>query len=100
MQLAAIRDCPKRTLKLSESIVKRPFPTLYGFMVSIIAIQPYAYWVHEGTGIYGPHASRIYPKTKYAMRWLDADGDPVFARSTKGMKGTRFLADNLPLFFE
>jgi hypothetical protein len=49
VQVAAIRDCPKRTNKLSESIVKRWNPTLNGQMISIVAKQPYAASVHEGS---------------------------------------------------
>jgi len=100
VQLAAIRQCPKRTNKLSESIVKRWNPTLNGQMMTIAALQPYALFVHEGTGIYGPRGAPIVPTTAKALRWFGSDGQPIFARSVKGMRGTKYLADNLPLFLE
>jgi hypothetical protein len=100
VQLAAIRQCPKRTFKLAESIVKRWSPTLNGQMMIIGAYQPYAIFVHEGTGIYGKNARPITPKSAQALRWLGPDGTPIFARSVKGMKANHFLSDNLPLFIE
>ena len=42
VQNAAIRDCPKRTGRLSESIVKRFYDSDEGFTVVIAALQPYA----------------------------------------------------------
>lgn len=57
----------------------------------------YAYWVHEGTGIYGPRKARIYPKRAAYLRWKNkATGKYVYARSTKGMKPNRFLVNALP----
>lgn len=70
---------------------------------------PYAIFVHEGTGLYGPTGSRIRPKTSRVMVWPRKNNSGVgarrysggktaayvFARSTRGMKGRPFLLDAL-----
>ncbi len=66
--------------------------------------QYYAMWVHEGTGLYGPRKARIYPKTAKFLAWKSTVYGAkkgkyagwVFAKSIKGMKPNRFLADALP----
>lgn len=98
VQLAAMRDAPGHG-RLKASIIKRDFPTLTGYSISIIAATPYAYWVHEGTGIYGPHGQRIYPRTSTVLAWMGSAGEMIFATSTAGMRPRPFLRKNLPLFF-
>lgn len=64
----------------------------------------YAYWVHEGTGIYGPRAMKIVPKTAKTLAWKSKKYGAkrgkykgwVFAASVKGMKPNRFLTKALP----
>lgn len=51
-------------------------------------IAPYAKYVHEGTGLYGPHKTKIVPKGKKALFW---PGAPHPIRAVKGMKGNPFL---------
>lgn len=51
-------------------------------------IAPYAQYVHEGTGLYGPHKIKIVPKNKKALSWPGA-AHPV--RSVRGMHGNPFL---------
>ncbi len=96
VQNAAIRQCPKRTGRLSESIVKRFYDTPEGFTVVIAALQPYALYVHEGT-----KAHVIRPTKAKALRWFDATGKPVFASFVNhpGTKANRFLTDNMYLFY-
>lgn len=53
----------------------------------------YAMWVHDGTGIYGPKGSRIYPRTAARLSWRVKGGKRVFALSVKGMQGNPFLKD-------
>lgn len=53
----------------------------------------YAIWVHEGTGIYGPKGTYIYPKVKKYLSWKKKGGKRVYAKRIKGMKPNRFLAD-------
>jgi len=49
---------------------------------------PYAGYVHEGTGLYGPHKTKIVPKKKKYLYWPGA-AHPV--RAVKGMHGNPFL---------
>lgn len=65
----------------------------------------YAIYVHGGTGLYGPKGSYIYPRTKKFMRWPAVNNSGagrrrykggataayVYAKRTKGMRGTPFL---------
>ena len=97
VQNAAIRDCPKRTTLLSESIKKRFYDSPEGFTVVIAALQPYALPVHEGS-----KAHTVYPKKAKALRWYGPDGSPIFAKSAKipARAGRPFLSQNLYLFFE
>lgn len=52
----------------------------------------HARFVHDGTGIYGPHHQPIKPKNKKVLAW-ETSGGWAFARSVKGMPPNRFLAD-------
>lgn len=70
---------------------------------------PYAIFVEQGTGLYGPRASRIYPKRGKFMVWPVKNNSGtgrrrykggktqthVFARSTAGMKARPFLVPAL-----
>lgn len=53
----------------------------------------YALYVHDGTGIYGPKGSYIYPKTKKYLSWKPKSGGRIFAKRVRGMKPNPFLAD-------
>lgn len=70
---------------------------------------PYAIYVHEGTGVYGPKHSLIYPVKGRFMRWpaINNSGSGnrrysggrtqmfIFAKSTRGMPGRPFLLQAL-----
>lgn len=53
----------------------------------------YARYVHDGTGIYGPHHQLIEPVNAKALRWQGNMGEFVFAKHVKGMPPNPFLAD-------
>jgi hypothetical protein len=59
-----------------------------GTVGTVAFIAPYAKYVHEGTGLYGPHKTKIVPKGKKALFWPGA-AHPV--RAVKGMKANPFL---------
>lgn len=59
-----------------------------GSVGTISFIAPYAKYVHEGTGLYGPHKTKIVPKAKKALYWPGA-AHPI--RAVKGMKANPFL---------
>ena len=54
----------------------------------------YGLYVHNGTGIYGPTGTPIFPTTAKWMSWKGKKGR-VYARSVKGMQPNPFLADAL-----
>lgn len=56
---------------------------------------PYAGYVHNGTGIYGPRGQMIKPAHAKALRWRGPGGDVIFAKQVKGMKPNPFLRDAL-----
>ena len=56
---------------------------------------PYARFVHDGTGIYGPKGQMIKPKHAKVLRWQGPGGEAIFARQVKGMKPNPFLRDAL-----
>lgn len=73
-------------------------------VVRIGTNKKYARWVHDGTGIFGPRARRITPRSakvlvfksaKYGRRSGRGSGY-VFVRSVKGMRRNQFLKDALP----
>lgn len=53
---------------------------------------PYAKWVNDGTGIYGPRLRPIVPKKKTtkALHW-QVGGGSFFAASVKGQKGQKYV---------
>jgi hypothetical protein len=55
----------------------------------------YARWVHDGTGLYGPRHTRIYPKTAKALRFRPKGSPWIFRRSVAGMRGTPYLKEAL-----
>ena len=55
----------------------------------------YSYFVHEGTGIYGPRHARIYPRGGSVMTF-NAGGRQVYVRWTRGAPGRHYLVDALP----
>jgi hypothetical protein len=54
----------------------------------------YARWHHDGTGLYGPHKTRIRPVRARALRFV-VRGRVVFARSVRGSRPNRFLTDTI-----
>lgn len=65
----------------------------------------YALFVHKGTGIYGPKARRIRPRSAKALVWSSKTkyakkkgkfAGKVVVRSTAGMEGNPFLKNALP----
>ena len=64
----------------------------------------YGIYVHDGTGIYGPKGTRIYPVNGKFLVWKSSAygakkgkyAGYAFATSTKGMKPNPFLKEALP----
>lgn len=80
-----------------------------GLNGSVFTTTGYGGWVEIGTGLYGPHKTRIVPKVKKALAWPDKGGylaatgykKPrkastwgkfmIVRRSVKGRKATPYL---------
>lgn len=57
----------------------------------------YARWVHDGTGIYGPHHTPIVPRRAKFLRFRPRGSSRyVYARSVKGMRPNPFMRNALP----
>jgi hypothetical protein len=86
IEAIARKDAPVKRSNLANSgsseVLKGGDEGTVGFSA------PYARYVHEGTGLYGPHKTKIVPNRKRALFWPGAS-HPV--RSVSGMKGNPFL---------
>jgi hypothetical protein len=81
IESAAVEEAPHVTGNLANSITTD--------RVSLVhAAAPYAQFVHEGTGLYGPRRTQIKPKTKKALYWPGAI-HPV--ASVAGIKPNPFM---------
>ncbi|MCK9195448.1 MAG: hypothetical protein M0P16_00525 [Syntrophales bacterium] len=88
IEALAVKGAPKRTSNLANSGSSNVNEG--GTKGTITFSAPYAEFVHEGTGLYGPHKTNIVPKNKKALFWPGA-GHPF--GSVKGMVGRPFLMD-------
>ncbi|MDA8086541.1 MAG: HK97 gp10 family phage protein [Nitrospiraceae bacterium] len=82
----AKKEAPVRTSNLANSITF--YLSNMGMQATVKATAPYAKYVHQGTGIYGPHGTPIVPVNKKALFWPGAK-HPV--KSVKGMKANPFF---------
>lgn len=56
----------------------------------------YGYWIHEGTGLFGPRHQRIYPKRARYLRFKPKGAKKfVYRRSVAGIKPNRYLTHAL-----
>lgn len=88
IEARAVKNAPVRTSNLANA--RTTDVSENGLRGVIRFIEPYAEHVHEGTGLYGPHRTKIIPKSKKALYWPGATHP---WKSVKGMKGRPFLAD-------
>lgn len=79
-------------LRASITIVPFFFRTYPAFKVG--SPLKHARWVHDGTGIYGPHHQPIVPTHAKSLAW-EGPGGMIFAKSVKGMRANPFLKDAL-----
>lgn len=82
----ARKDAPVRTANLANTGTSSV--NADGSVGTVSFTAPYAEYVHEGTGLYGPRRQKIVPKSKKALYWPGA-AHPV--RAVIGMKGRPFL---------
>ena len=93
----ARQRAPRKTSTLVRSIdqdVKKATAT--EVEIEIGPQVNYGKWIEQGTGLYGPEKKKIVivPRRARALRWLNAQGVPVFARRVEspGMKPRPYLA--------
>ena len=86
VEARAAKDAPVRTSNLANTHTSQV--DAEGSVGTVSFTAPYAVHVHQGTGLYGPHKTKIVPKNKKALYW-PGGAHPV--RSTKGMKANPFL---------
>ena len=82
---AEIKEAPTKTGNLRRTISFKYKP----IQATIKPNAKYAYWVHEGTGVYAGRGM-ITPKKGNVLAWRQ-NGKWVFARKTKGQKGNPFV---------
>ena len=82
IEALAVKDAPKKTSNLARTRTSNV--NADGSRGTLAFTAPYAGYVHEGTGLYGPHKTKIVPKSKQALFWPGA-AHPV--RAVRGMKG-------------
>lgn len=84
---------PRRTGDLADSVeIDRVDVTRERVTVRIIVSAPYARYVNDGTGIYGPEGEPIRPLRPNGVLAFDwpAAGGLVFARHVRGSEPTHF----------
>lgn len=86
VEARARRNAPVRTSNLANTGTSVVNAEGTEGVVSFTA--PYAEYVHQGTGIYGPRKKKIVPVAKKALYWPGA-AHPI--RAVLGMKGRPFL---------
>ncbi len=91
IEAEAARRAPEHTSNLINSISTEIHGKGYDTEAEIKATAPYAIFVHEGTGIFGPRQAPIRPVHAKALRFTTPDGLTFFRKSVKGMKGRPFL---------
>lgn len=107
---AARRLVPRDTSRLGNSLTISYLTGPGGEPVARIGSNlPYAIYVHEGTGLYGPKNALIRPRTATVLRWPNINNSGsgrrrykggatnafVYSMWSRGMKGTPYLLDAL-----
>lgn len=98
VQSEAKRLCPVDTGRLRSSITSKVVQEGGGPVGIVGTNVKYALWVHNGTGLYGPHHHPIVPVHARVLRWPVRGGSRggfAYARSVRGTRGRPFLRDAL-----
>lgn len=108
---AARRDCPVDEGRLRSSLTIEYSMQGQNPVARIGSNLPYAIFVHEGTGLFGPRGAYIYPRKATLLRWPvknNAGGGArrrfkggkqdqwAFAKRVAGSPGRPFLRNALP----
>lgn len=88
--------CPVHNGRLRSSIVLIFVNDSRQNYVIVGSPLDYAEAVHNGTGIYGPKGRPIRPRRGQYLRFVNQQGQVVYARQVKGVRGRPFLLQALP----
>lgn len=88
VESVAVEEAPHATGNLADAITVRAGEREGEVYVS--AAAPYAVYVHQGTGLYGPLKQAIKPVRARALHF-QAGGREVFARQVKGQRPNPFM---------
>jgi len=91
---AILADSQER-VPVDRATLKKSGSVHYGTLAATVGYYtPYAWYVHEGTGLYGYRKDYIYPRTKRFLSWEDRrTGKRIFAKKVKGMPAVPYLFD-------
>lgn len=94
---ATQRDAPVLSGELRDSIGMEPFEQVgEHFRATIFAEAPQARWTNDGTGIYGPTGSRIYPTSGRVLGpfYWNRIGETVAFASVAGQPAQHWWDDD------
>jgi len=86
VEAAAVEGAPKKTGNLANAIRKY----IESHRAIVKSTAPYSFFVHEGTGLFGPYKTRIVPKHKKALAFT-IGGQKIVVRSVKGQKPNPYM---------
>jgi hypothetical protein len=69
----------------------KPGQVFYREVITVAEVPLHAKWVHNGTGIYGPHKSPIVPTHKPYLVFRGRTGAKIVTRSVRGQQAQPFL---------
>jgi hypothetical protein len=99
VQARARKRAPAKTGRLRTSIdIATQNRTVMGvntFAIIIGSNLDWAAWVHNGTGLYGPHHTRIVPTRGKILVFVGRRGRYVHVGSVAGQRPRPFLKDAL-----
>lgn len=81
------REAPIKSGTLRRDIAMRPF----GFGVAVGPSMEYAFYVHEGTGLYGKRGDYIRPRKAKVLAFKGSNGQMVFTKRVAGQKPNPFV---------
>ena len=92
----------RRSGALAEGVQKDPVDIINNEMVvTVHSYAKHSSWQNEGTGIYGPMGTRIFPTRAKALRFdWPAAGGVVFFQSVAGQEGNRWWDRTIEEFDE
>lgn len=84
MEALGRRTAPHDTGQLANSLQAKVIRRgKKEYVAEYFSLKPYARYLEEGTGLFGPYNKLIRPKAAKALRWIGENG-PVFSAYSSG----------------